>query len=112
MDDAIDPPIAVDTISTHCDLKLWTLSRRLNFFFFLVQWIIHVAQSVASLTVDQKIWESIPLMPKQSAIFSVHLNRQSRLFWWFRVDRSLLPNFPGGLSLSAESPMVGAYVKP
>jgi hypothetical protein len=34
------------------------------------------------------------------------------LFWWFRVVRSLLPHFLGWLSPSAESPMMGADVKP
>jgi hypothetical protein len=37
---------------------------------------------------------------------------KTRLFWWFRVVRSLLPHFLGWLSLSAESPMVGADIKP
>jgi hypothetical protein len=36
----------------------------------------------------------------------------TRLFWWFRVVRSLLPYLLGWLSPSAESPMVGADVKP
>jgi hypothetical protein len=35
----------------------------------------------------------------------------SRLLWWFRVVRSLLPHFPEWVSTSAESPFVGADVR-
>jgi hypothetical protein len=68
-----------------------------------------------ALTADQKVWGSITTRAKANWYFLWGFflcpSEQTRLFWWFRVVRSLLPHFPGWLSPSAESPMVGADVK-
>jgi hypothetical protein len=61
-----------------------------------------------ALAANLKVWGSIPTRAKAKLNLSVHLNRQDccggsellyRMFWWFRVVRSLTPPFPGEVIL-------------
>jgi hypothetical protein len=71
-----------------------------------------VAQSVGGSDCGSEgIGVRSPLWQKQSEAINISLSK-TRLFWWFRVVRSLLPRSLRWLSPSSKSPMVGADVKP